>query len=255
MSGYELLGARGLGVDLDGRAVLRDVTFSIGPGERVAIVGPNGAGKTTLLRALSGSVAATRGEVILCSEPIAGLSRETIARSIAVVGADTALPFSTRVDDLVALGRIPHGRGPSGPTVLDRERAAAALERVGAAHLATRDARTLSTGERQLAFVALGLAQETPILALDEPTVHLDLRHRVAIADLLASLADDATISGTRRTIVAIFHELDIVREGFDRVLLVSGGRIAADGSPSEVLTAERIGAAWGIPVGRAARL
>ena len=236
---YELLGAKNLQVDLGGTTILQDVSLSIGPGERVAIVGPNGAGKTTLMRALSGAVPATSGEIILCSEPIQNLSRETIARSIAVVSSDIALPFATRVDELVALGRIPHGRGPAGPSAHDRERATAAIERVGASHLQRRDARTLSAGERQLAAIALGLAQETPILALDEPTAHLDLRHRME----------------TKRTIVAIFHELDIVRDGFSRVILVSNGTIAADGTPAEVLTAERISNAWGIPLERAARL
>jgi iron complex transport system ATP-binding protein len=252
---YELLGAHDLQVNLGGTTILQDVSLSIGPGERVAIVGPNGAGKTTLMRALSGAVSATSGEIILCSEPIQNLSRETIARSIAVVSSDIALPFATRVDELVALGRIPHGRGPAGPSAHDRERANAAIERVGASHLQRRDVRTLSAGERQLAAVALGLAQETPILALDEPTAHLDLRHRMEIADLLISLAGDETIMKTKRTIVAIFHELDIVRDGFSRVILVSNGTIAADGTPAEVLTAERISNAWGIPLERAARL
>ena len=252
---YELLGARNLKVDLGGATILHGVSLSIGPGERVAIVGPNGAGKTTLMRALSGAVPATSGEVILCTEPIQNLSRETIARSIAVVSSDITLPFATSVEDLVALGRIPHGRGPGGPTAHDRERAHAAIHRVGAAHLAHRDVRTLSAGERQLAAVALGLAQETPILALDEPTAHLDLRHRMEIADLLTSLAGDETILKTKRTIVAIFHELDIVRDGFSRVIIVADGTIAADGTPAEVLTAERISSAWGIPLERAARL
>jgi len=252
---YELLGAHDLRVDLGGTTILRSVSLSIGPGERVAIVGPNGAGKTTLMRALSGAVPATSGEVILCTEPIQNLSRETIARSIAVVSSDIALPFATRVEELVALGRIPHGRGPGGPSEHDRDRATAAIERVGAAHLQGRDVRTLSAGERQLAAIALGLAQETPILALDEPTAHLDLRHRMEIADLLTSLAGDETIMKTKRTIVAIFHELDIVRDGFSRVILVSNGTITADGTPKEVLTAERISAAWGIPLERAARL
>ena len=156
---YELLGAHNLQVDLGGTTILRNVSLSIGPGERVAIVGPNGAGKTTLMRALTGAVPATSGEVILCTEPIQRLSRETIARSVAVVSSDITLPFATRVEDLVALGRIPHGRGPAGPTAHDRERATAAIERVGATHLQHRDVRTLSAGERQLAAIALGLAQ------------------------------------------------------------------------------------------------
>ena len=154
---YELLGAHDLRVDLGGTTILQDVSLSIGPGERVAIVGPNGAGKTTLMRALSGAVPATSGEVILCTEPIQNLSRETIARSIAVVSSDIALPFATRVEELVALGRIPHGRGPAGPSAHDHERATAAIERVGATHLQHRDVRTLSAGERQLAAIALGL--------------------------------------------------------------------------------------------------
>jgi iron complex transport system ATP-binding protein len=246
---YELIGARNVRVEIGGKLILDEINLKIGVGERVAIVGANGAGKTSLLRALSGTLPVASGEVILCTEPLSGLSRATIARSIAVVGADVVLPFATRADELVALGRLPHGRGPSGPTPHDRERAAAALERVGASHLAARDVRTLSAGEKQLIAIALGLAQETPILALDEPTVHLDLKHRVEIADLLVSLADRA------RTVVAIFHEIDMVRQLFPRVILMKSGRIVADGSPERVLTAARIADAWGIPQERAARL
>lgn len=246
---YELLGARDVRVTINDVEILRDINLKIGVAERVAIVGANGAGKTSLLRALSGTLPVASGEVILCSEPISTLSRATIARSIAVVGADLTLPFATRADELVALGRLPHGTGPGGPTQHDRERAAAALARVGASHFAARDVRTLSAGERQLIAIALGLAQETPILALDEPTVHLDLKHRVEIADLLVALVDRA------RTVVAIFHELDIVRDLFPRVIVMKGGQIVGDGAPSEVLTAARVADAWGIPVERAARL
>ena len=99
-------------------------------------------------------------------------------------------------------------------------------------------------------LVALGLAQETPILALDEPTVHLDLRHRIAMVDLLVDLSER-----DERTILAIFHELDLVRDAFPRAILVSAGRVVADGAPSEVLSADRVAAAWGIDVARARRL
>ena len=250
MSTYEFVGARNLRVELGGRRILDDISLRISPGERVAIVGPNGAGKTTLLRALSGAVPIAAGDAVLCTEPLRGLSRATIARSIAVVGPDIAIPFSTRADELVALGRLPHGSGRVGPTPDDRAHAEAALLRVGAADLAARDVRTLSAGERQLVLVALGLAQETPILALDEPTVHLDLRHRIEIVDLLVDLS-----ARDERTIIAIFHELDLVRDAFPRAILVSGGRIAADGPPNEALTAERVAAAWGIDPERARRL
>jgi iron complex transport system ATP-binding protein len=250
MSDYEFLAARNLHVELGGRTILDDVSLRIAPRERVAVVGPNGAGKTTLLRALSGTVPIASGEVILCTEPLRNLSRATIARSIAVVGPDIAIPFATRADELVALGRLPHGSGRLGPTADDRERAAAALARVGAAHLAERDVRTLSAGERQLVLVALGLAQETPILALDEPTVHLDLRHRIEIVDLLLDLS-----TNVERTIIAIFHELDLVRDAFPRAILVADGRIVADGPPTEVLSADRVAAAWGIDPARARRL
>ena len=124
------------------------------------------------------------------------------------------------------------------------------LFRSGAAHLAARDVRTLSAGERQLVLVALGLAQETPILALDEPTVHLDLRHRIAMVDLLVDLSER-----DERTILSIFHELDLVRDAFPRAILVAAGRVVADGAPNEVLSAERVAAAWGIDVARARRL
>jgi len=248
-AGYELIGARDVYVNINGKEILRNINLKIGVAERVAIVGPNGAGKTSLVRALSGTLPVASGEIALCTEPISGLSRATIARSIAVVSGDVVLPFATRADQLVALGRLPHGRGPAGPTAREMEHAAAALERVGAAHLAARDVRTLSAGERQLVMIALGLAQETPILALDEPTVHLDLRHRIEIADLLVSLADHA------RTVVAIFHELDLVRDLFPRVIVMKGGEIVGDGAPSEVLSPARVAEAWGIPLERAARL
>ena len=235
MSDYEFLAARDLRVELGGRTILDDVSLRIAPRERVAVVGPNGAGKTTLLRALSGTVPIASGEVILCTEPLRNLSRATIARSIAVVGPDIAIPFATRADELVALGRLPHGSGRLGPTADDRERAAAALARVGAAHLAERDVRTLSAGERQLVLVALGLAQETPILALDEPTFGQDR----ARADELLRLLRDLNEAGT--TIVVVTHDMQLVAEYAHRTVVVHDGRIRADAATADVFADETL--------------
>ncbi|HJR51339.1 MAG TPA: ABC transporter ATP-binding protein [Gemmatimonadales bacterium] len=159
------------------RTALREVSLAVRAGERVALVGPNGAGKSTLLRALAGVVTPMTGTVELAGMPLARLGREAIARRLAVVPGTAALPFAMRVEDVVGLGRIPHEDPLRGPRPLDRAAVAAAVERVGVGHLLGRDVRELSLGERQLVLLAMAVAQATPVLLLDEPTVHLDLRH------------------------------------------------------------------------------
>ncbi|HEV8516670.1 MAG TPA: ABC transporter ATP-binding protein [Candidatus Limnocylindrales bacterium] len=233
---------RGVEVRLDGRAVLRGVDLAIGPGERVALVGPNGAGKTTLLRCLVGSLRPAAGGILLDEVPLDELSRESVARRIAVVPQAVALPFAMRVADVVALGRIPHEHPFLGPGPADRAAVAAAIERVGLGELAGRDARALSMGERQLVLIAMAVAQSTRMLVLDEPTVHLDLRHQVEVMDLLRDLneRDGATI-------VAVLHDLALAAHFFPRIVVLDAGRIVADGPPSEALGPERIQTVFGV--------
>jgi iron complex transport system ATP-binding protein len=233
---------RAVTIAYHGRPVVRDVDLVIGAGERVALIGPNGAGKSTLLRAITGLVRSAAGEVRLDGVPIERLDRGTIARRLAVVPQQAALPFATRVEEVVALGRLPHEDPIRGARPADRAATAAAIERVGLGHLLGRDARELSLGERQLVLLALAVAQAAPVLLLDEPTVHLDLRHQVGAMELLADLNER---DGT--AIVAVLHDLGLASTFFPRLVLIDRGRIVADGSPEEVLSDDRIRDVFGV--------
>jgi iron complex transport system ATP-binding protein len=232
---------QGVDVAFRERDVLRDVTFELRSGDRVALVGPNGAGKSSLLRALAGMVAPRRGEILLDGRPIGALTRAAIARRISAVPA-ASLPFSMRVEDVVALGRLPHEDPIRGMRPGDRAAVAAAIERVGLGHLMGRDARELSLGERQLVLLALAVAQSAPLMLLDEPTVHLDLRHQVETMELLVDLNER---DGT--TILAVLHDLNLATHFFPRVLVLDRGRLMADGPPGEVLGPDTVRDVFGV--------
>jgi iron complex transport system ATP-binding protein len=161
---------------------------------------------------------------------------------LAVVPQQATLPFATKVEEVVALGRLPHEDPFRGARPADRAAIAAAIERVGVGHLLGRDARELSLGERQLVLLALAVAQATPVLVLDEPTVHLDLRHQVGTMELLVDLnVRDGT------TVLAVLHDLGLAAIFFPRLILIDAGRIVADGTPAEVLTPDRIRDVFGV--------
>ena len=228
-----------------GRAALSDVDLHVASGERVALVGPNGAGKSTLLRAIAGLVEPAAGFVELAGTPLARLDRLAIARRLAVVPQLPQLPFATTVEEVVALGRLPHEHPIRGLRPADRAAVAAAIDRVGVGHLLGRDARELSLGERQLVLLAVAVAQAAPVLVLDEPTVHLDLRHQVEVMELLADLnSRDGT------TILAVLHDVGLAAHFFPRIVVLDRGRVVADGPPAEALTAERIQDVFGVDPG-----
>jgi iron complex transport system ATP-binding protein len=237
-----ILAADAVTVAFGERTIVSEASLSLRAGERVALVGPNGAGKSTLLRVLTGVLEPRDGSVSLDGQPIRTLDRKRIARSIAVVPELAQLPFAMTVREVVGLGRLPHDPPLSGPRQVDEDAVDAAIERVGVAHLADRDARRLSMGERQLVFVAIALAQAAPILVLDEPTAHLDIRHQVDVMQLLVDLneRDGATI-------VAVLHDLALAANFFPRVALMRAGRIVADGPPADTLDAGHIRGVFGV--------
>jgi iron complex transport system ATP-binding protein len=233
---------RGVSVSYGGRSVLDGVDLAIRPGERVCLLGPNGAGKSTLLRAITGMVPARQGVIRLDGIPLAELGAQRRARQVAVVPGQVALPFSMLVEEAVALGRIPHehpfrGLGPGDHAAVD-----AAIGRVGLDHLRGRDVRELSLGERQLVLLAMAVAQHGRILILDEPTVHLDLGHQVAVMQLLTGLNERDGL-----TVVAVLHDLGLAGQFFPRLVLLDHGRVVADGPPADVLTADRIREVYGV--------
>ena len=222
--------------------VLHGVDLVVEPGERLALIGPNGAGKSTLLRVAGGVIAPTRGDIELDGRPMAGLDRMAIARRLAFVPQEPSMPFAATVEEIVGLGRLPHEDPFRGARPADKAAIAAAIERVGVGHLLGRDARELSLGERQLVLIALAVAQEAPILVLDEPTVHLDLRHQVSTMELLVDLNER---DGT--TIVAVLHDLGLAAHFFPRLVLLDGGAIVGDGPPAQVLAPDRVREVFGV--------
>jgi iron complex transport system ATP-binding protein len=224
------------------RTVLRGIDIALAPGERVAVIGPNGAGKSSLLRVLAGTLRPTAGWVRLVGEPIERLDRMAIARRLAVVPQVAALPFAARVEEVVGLGRLPHEDPFRGHRAADKAAIAAAIDRVGVGGLLGRDARELSLGERQLVLLALAVAQSAPVLVLDEPTVHLDLRHQVETMELLVDLNER---DGT--TILAVLHDLGLAGHFFPRLILLDHGEVVADGDPDEVLADNLIRDVFGV--------
>jgi iron complex transport system ATP-binding protein len=223
------------------RVVLRECSLAIGSGEIVALVGPNGAGKSTLLRVLAGLLRPTAGTVALDGHDLRIQSRSALARRIAVVPQifDTLFPFTVR--EVVALGRTARlgafGRA-STEDALAVERAIGELELDS---LASRRIDRLSGGERQRAVLAMALAQETDVVLLDEPTVHLDPGHQLATLELLRSL-------GTRRqlAVCAVLHDLNLASAFASRIVAIADGRIIRDGTPLEVLESDLIETVFG---------
>jgi iron complex transport system ATP-binding protein len=226
------------------RLVLDDVSLGLDAGEVVGVIGPNGSGKTTLLRLLSGVRVPLRGGIQLDGCPLASHRRREIARRIAVVPQDPTLEFPFTALEVVLMGRAPHLSSLGFPRAEDVATARGALARLAVGDVEDRPLEHLSGGERQRVLLARALAQEPAVLLLDEPTTHLDLRHQVGIYDVVQDLARER---GT--AVLSVLHDLNLAALYCDRLLLLAGGRIVAAGAPHEVLSAERLAAAYGTAV------
>ena len=231
-----VLEARGLAVGYRGEAVLKDLDFACEAGRFVSLLGPNGVGKTTLLRTLSRHLPALAGEVFVMGRPLAEYRALDLARIMAVVLTEKITPPLLTVREFVALGRYPHTGYLGHLREHDRERVAASLAAVRAGHLAERQFSDLSDGERQKALIARALAQEPRLLFLDEPTIHLDLKHRIEVMAILRELCRERGI-----TVLASLHDVDVAAKVSDRVLLVKDKGISAGGSPETVLDAAAV--------------
>lgn len=241
MSGAELE-LRGLTLDYGPRRALDGVDLRIAPTELVCLLGPNGAGKSTLLRAITGTARIAAGTVLIDGIPLDEYERPALARLLAVVPGQTVVAFPMRVEELVALGRVPHEHPLLGPRAVDRAAVGHAIERVGIGHLRGRDVRELSLGERQLVVLAMTVAQGAKLLLLDEPTVHLDLRHQVEVMELLRDLSERDGV-----TVLAVLHDIGLASHFFPRLVLIDEGRLVADGPPHEVLTPDRLRTVFGV--------
>ncbi|HEX2203016.1 MAG TPA: ABC transporter ATP-binding protein [Longimicrobium sp.] len=225
------------------RAAVDGITLELPAGACTAVIGPNGSGKSTLLRLLLGTLVPAEGEVRFRGRALGEWSRAALAREVGVVpqGEEAVFPMSVR--ELVAMGRYPH----LGPWRREGERDRAAVDeamrRCDVDALAGRMLDTLSGGERQRARVARALAQEPGALALDEPTVALDVGHEMAIFELLRDLGH------ARKTVLLVTHNLNLAARYADRLVLVDRGRVAAEGPPADVLTRDLVQRVYGWPV------
>ena len=226
---------------LGAREALADVTFAVAPGEAIALVGPNGAGKTTLLRALVGLLPHA-GTLHLEGRPVREVPPRERARRVALVRQQTSLPVDFTVREVVALGRTPHvpwtGRAWARRTARPSPRRST---RPTSTAFAERSVRRLSGGEQQRVQLAQALAQDTPVLLLDEPTAHLDVRHQLDLLARARALAD------TGRTVVAALHDLERAASFAGRLLVLSQGRLVADGPPEGVLTEALLADVFGV--------
>jgi iron complex transport system ATP-binding protein len=222
-------------VTLGGYTAVQGLTAGFAEGEWAVVIGPNGAGKSTLLRAVAGLVPFS-GTIEVQGRSTRELSRQELARRIAVVPQAPSTPDWMTVFEYVLLGRTPYLGPFSHERPEDLEAAYRALDRLDLLDFAGRDLGTLSGGERQRAVVARALAQEAPIVLLDEPTSALDIGHQQQALELLDSLREDVGL-----TLVAAMHDLTLAAQYADRLLLLDGGRLVADGEPHQVATEELI--------------
>ena len=224
-------------------AVGRDVDLAVRAGDVLCLLGPNGSGKTTLFKTLLGLLPAQGGRVVLEDRDMAALARPDIARRIAYVpqAHDAVFPYSVR--DMVLMGRTVHRGLFAAPAAADRERADAALEHLGIADLGERDYTRISGGQRQLTLIARALAQETPLIVMDEPTASLDFGNQVLVLEQVKRLAAKGL------GIVFSTHNPDHAFSCGSSVLVLENGLSRVAGPPQEVLTADLLSAVYGVDV------
>jgi iron complex transport system ATP-binding protein len=237
-------GLRGAGLDIgyDGRTVIDDVDIAIPEGSFTVIVGPNACGKSTLLRALARLLRPTAGTVTLDGRDIHGLPAKELARSLGLLPQSSLAPEGITVADLVARGRFAHQRMFARWSRDDERAVGEAMDRTGVTALRERPVDELSGGQRQRVWIAMVLAQETPLLLLDEPTTFLDIAHQVELLELIAELREQG------RTIVAVLHELNHAARYASHLIAMRDGRIIAHGRPAEIVTAELVERVFDMP-------
>ena len=231
MSDQPMLTAQDVGVTLSGRIVLDGISVSLSAGHLVALVGPNGAGKTTLLRALAGLVPST-GSIEVGGDRLSSLALRERARRFGYLPQGHVVHWPLPARDVVALGRYPHGAtDPARLSPGDEEAVMRAMQATDVAALAPRRVTELSGGERSRVALARVLAVGAPIVLADEPTASLDPRYQIDVMKTLRSIADSGVL------VIAATHDLGLAARFADNVLVVSNGRLVAQGKPAQALS------------------
>lgn len=237
------LHARSVTLRYDERTVSSDLTITIPDGSFTVVVGPNACGKSTLLRALARLLAPTAGQVILDGRSIGEFPTREIARRLGLLPQSATAPAGITVADLVGRGRYPHQSFFRQWSKADEMAVAAAMQATRITDLADRLVDELSGGQRQRVWVAMVLAQETPLLLLDEPTTFLDITHQIELLELLGELN-----RRNGQTIVAVLHDLNHACRYASHIIAMRDGAVVAEGAPRDIVTAELVEAVFGLP-------
>jgi iron-siderophore transport system ATP-binding protein len=236
------LSADHLSIGYEDTAVIADLSVEVLDGRITAIVGPNACGKSTLLRGFARLLKPSGGEVILDGHDIGSLHTKEVARRLGLLPQTSIAPEGITVADLVSRGRFPHQKVLRQWSSNDDEAVAEAMRCTGVTELAGRLVDELSGGQRQRVWVAMVLAQQTPLVLLDEPTTYLDIAHQVELLDLFAMLNREQD-----RTVVAVLHDLNHACRYADQIIAMKSGSIVAQGDPKSVITEELVEAVYGL--------
>ncbi|MCX6469947.1 MAG: ABC transporter ATP-binding protein [Corynebacteriales bacterium] len=236
------LGARDLSLGYGTDLIVGGLSVDIVPGAITAIVGPNACGKSTLLRGLARLLRPAGGQVVLDGADIATLNTKDVARKLGLLPQSSIAPEGITVADLVARGRFPHQKLFRQYSRDDQAAVRDALAATGITSIAGRPVDALSGGQRQRVWVAMVLAQQTPLILLDEPTTFLDIAHQIELLDLFGDLNAEGD-----RTVVAVLHDLNHACRFAHHIIAMKAGSIVAQGDPSEVITAELVEEVYGL--------
>ncbi|OOG68777.1 iron-dicitrate transporter ATP-binding subunit [Sinorhizobium sp. A49] len=226
----------------DERIISQDLSVAIPDGSFTVIVGPNASGKSTLLRAMARVLAPSAGAVVLDGKALAQYQGKQLARTLGLLPQASIAPDGITVADLVARGRYPHQSLFRQWSCADEEAVEAALATTGTAGLSGRPVDELSGGQRQRVWVAMVLAQQTPILLLDEPTTFLDIAHQIELLDLCQDL------NAKGRTVVAVLHDLNHACRYATHIIAMKDGTVVAEGAPKDVVTEKMVENVFGLP-------
>ncbi len=237
------LHASHLKLGYDNKIIADDLSVAIPDGAFTVIVGPNACGKSTLLRALCRLLKPSAGEVMLDGKNISSFATKALARELGLLPQTSIAPDSITVADLVSRGRYPHQSLLKQWTQADKQAVEAAMAATNVSQLADRSVDELSGGQRQRVWVAMALAQQTPLLLLDEPTTYLDIAHQIELLDLFRQLNRERG-----QTMIAVLHDLNHACRYADHIIAMRDGKIVAEGEPAEIITAELVERVFGMP-------